>query len=141
MCNKQGRARTLNQYCSRSSTKKNIIIIYVYLIQFYNPECIRNGFSSIAEIVCPCCKDAGHLVYHATYEKYYYGVRIMIIRVLCTHCGITHAIIPSFSLPGTSIGTEEAENYLEDRAHGASRMKAGKHFFRARDVHGISDFF
>jgi hypothetical protein len=34
--------------------------------------------------------------------------------------------MPSFSLPGTSIGTEEAEWYLSAREHGAGRSRAGK---------------
>lgn len=44
----------------------------------------------------------------------------------CGYCRVTHALIPSFSLPGTSIGTEEAEAYLAARARGESRGKAGK---------------
>ena len=43
----------------------------------------------------------------------------------CVICRVTHALIPSFSLPGTSIGTEEAEAYLIARAEGVSRAKAG----------------
>ena len=34
--------------------------------------------------------------------------------------------MPSFSLPGTSIGTEEAENYLVARSEGVSRARAAK---------------
>jgi hypothetical protein len=119
----------LNQNYSRSSINYNIIIIHFLSKQFYNSEDIRIGFSSVDEIVCPVCQGAGHLVYHATYKKYYFEELIKIIRVLCTQCGITHALIPSFSLPGTSIGTEEAESYLKARAEGASRMKAGRCFF------------
>lgn len=39
---------------------------------------------------------------------------------------MTHAVMPSFSLPGTSIGTEEAERYLAARSRGASRAQAGR---------------
>ena len=38
---------------------------------------------------------------------------------------MTHAIMPGFSLPGTSIGTGEAEAYLQERETGAGRGKAG----------------
>ena len=41
-------------------------------------------------------------------------------------CGTTHAVIPSFSLPGTSIGTKETEKYLINRARGVGRGTAGK---------------
>jgi len=37
-----------------------------------------------------------------------------------------HALIPSFSLPGTSGGTEEAETYLKSRHEGIGRGRAGK---------------
>jgi hypothetical protein len=63
---------------------------------------------------------------HARYRKYYYRQRIGILRVRCHGCGVTHALIPSFSLPGTSIGTKEAEAYLEGRHRGQSRAKAGR---------------
>jgi hypothetical protein len=46
--------------------------------------------------------------------------------VRCAGCGVTHAIMPSFSLPNTSIGTEEAEEYLKTRATGASRGHAAR---------------
>jgi hypothetical protein len=95
----------------------------------------------MTEVICPLCHCAEHLVYHASYRKYFYERLITIIRVMCTKCGITHAIIPLFSLPGTSIGTAEAENYLKERAEGASRTKAGRCFFRARDVRTVPGFF
>lgn len=50
------------------------------------------------------------------------------MRVLCLVCGSTHALIPEFSLPGTSIGTEEADRYLHSRQNGISQTKASKSF-------------
>lgn len=41
-------------------------------------------------------------------------------------CRSTHAIIPSFSLPGTSMGTKEAEEYIQLREKGLGRKTAGK---------------
>jgi hypothetical protein len=87
------------------------------------------------------CHSADHLVYHAAYKKYYYSELIVIVRLLCTRCGTTHALIPSFSLPGTSIGTAEAESYLHARSEGASRMQAGRCFFRTRDERTVPGLF
>ena len=52
----------------------------------------------------------------------------MILRCICRNCRVTHAIIPSFSLPGTSIGTKEAEAYIRRREQGQGRRKASKVF-------------
>jgi hypothetical protein len=63
---------------------------------------------------------------HAVYRKYHFEQQIEILRVRCLSCGVTHAIMPSFSLPNTSIGTEEAEKYLKARASGTSRSRAAR---------------
>jgi len=94
----------------------------------------------MAEVVCPVCSHAENLVYHASYRKYYYNEHIVVVRVMCTNCRVTHALIPSFSLPGTSIGTAEAESYLHERDRGASMMSAGSCFFRAGYERAISGF-
>lgn len=60
---------------------------------------------------------------HAQYEKYYYSELIRILRVRCEVCGTTHAVIPSFSLPGTSVGTDDVEQYLIARHKGISRSQ------------------
>ena len=65
---------------------------------------------------------------HGVYEKYYYQLRISILRVRCRGCARTHALIPSFSLPGTSIGLEEVQAFLVQRAAGISRAIAGASF-------------
>jgi hypothetical protein len=75
---------------------------------------------------CPCCQESGRMARHAVYRKYYYADQIEILRVRCLSCGVTHAIMPSFSLPNTSIGTEEAEEYLKARASGSSRSRAAR---------------
>lgn len=62
------------------------------------------------------------------YRKYHFRRQIEILRVRCRACRVTHALIPSFSLPGTSGGTEEAEAYLRARAEGVSRSKAAEVF-------------
>jgi len=59
------------------------------------------------------------------YEKYHYSRLIPILRVRCQRCRKTHAVIPSFSVPGTSIGMEELESFIFKRAVGESRIEAG----------------
>ncbi len=71
--------------------------------------------------VCPACGAEGALAAHGRYWKYYYAEQIEILRVRCRRCGVTHALMPAFSLPGTSIGTVEAEQYLLARAEGVGR--------------------
>jgi hypothetical protein len=61
---------------------------------------------------------------HAVYQKYHFAERIDIQRVRCHRCGTTHALIPSFSVPDTSLGVEEAESCLIARSNGASRAVA-----------------
>ena len=62
--------------------------------------------------------------YHSSYEKYLYEQRITIRRLRCHGCGHTHAVIPSWSLPDTSVGTAEVERYLMARERGDSRAVA-----------------
>jgi hypothetical protein len=59
------------------------------------------------------------------YEKYLYVTCVPILRVRCRSCGRTHALIPSFSLPGTSLGTIEVEAFIAGRCAGDSRRVAG----------------
>lgn len=65
---------------------------------------------------------------HARYVKYHFAKSIEIQRVRCRCCGTTHALIPLFSVPGTSMGREEAERCLKARWEGASRTAAGAEF-------------
>ena len=51
--------------------------------------------------------------------------RLPILRLRCRACRRTHALIPSFSLPGTSLGTVEAEGFIAGRGAGRSRRVAG----------------
>jgi len=61
---------------------------------------------------------------HARYVKYHFATSIEIQRVRCKCCRTTHALIPQFSVPGMSLGREEAERCLQARAEGASRSRA-----------------
>jgi len=79
-------------------------------------------------LLCPACGALNCLKRHACYWKHYYLQQIQILRVMCSCCDTTHALIPSFSLPGTSGGTEEAEAYLKSRHEGVGRGKAGRLF-------------
>jgi len=62
---------------------------------------------------------------HARYGKYHFAQSIEIQRVRCRCCRTTHALIPLFSVPCTSMGREEAERCLKARGEGASRTEAG----------------
>lgn len=75
----------------------------------------------LSEVSCPACLCVGQFVRHGSYEKFFYTALIQILRVRCCGCGVTHALMPGFSLPGTTIGTEEAERYLLARAAGVGR--------------------
>jgi hypothetical protein len=77
-------------------------------------------------IRCPACRAIGEFSRHGHYRKYFYGEVIQILRVRCRRCRTTHALMPAFSLPGTSIGTEEAEAYLDARERGVGRGTAAK---------------
>ena len=77
-------------------------------------------------LICPACGTRDRFIRHARYTKYYYTEKLWILRLKCEDCGTTHAIIPSFSLPDTSIGTKEAEACLIKRAGGESRGTCGK---------------
>lgn len=79
-----------------------------------------------AHIPCPCCGSGGGFLRHGSYSKYHYRQRLQLLRLRCKACGSTHALIPEFSLPGTSLGTREVEQFVSDRANGVSRVDAGK---------------
>ena len=82
---------------------------------------------------CPSC-GCQSLKRHAHYTKYHFNNQIFILRVRCENCGITHAIIPSFSIPGTSLGTEEVEKYLINRELKLSRIDALSGLFFTNDI-------
>lgn len=70
---------------------------------------------------CPACGGQGCLRRHGGYHKYYFHRQIAIVRVRCQVCRRTHALIPSFSLPGLSVGCAEVERYLAAREGGQGR--------------------
>ena len=72
---------------------------------------------------CPACGGT-RLGHHSSYQKYLYEQPITILRLRCRGCGRTHAVIPSWSLPDTLVGTAEVERYLMAREHGVSRALA-----------------
>jgi len=76
--------------------------------------------------VCPSCKNLGGWKVHGHYFKYHDNEQILIIRLRCLGCKHTHAIIPSFSLPHTSLDTEMVQKYLESREAGESRNSSAK---------------
>jgi len=81
--------------------------------------------------ICPICGSV--VVYHATYSKHLYTELIDIHRVRCQNinCFRTHAIIPSFSVPGSSIGTRELNLFIQARNSGKTVDEAGQCFVDA----------
>jgi hypothetical protein len=98
---------------------------YIFLI-FYD-----SWAEYFVVLFCPACGAQDRFKRHARYTKYYYSKELWILRLKCEVCGTTHAVIPSFSLPGTSIGAKEAEEYLIKRAEGVGRGVAGKVLLQA----------
>lgn len=83
------------------------------------------------EFVCPIC--GATVRYHATYTKSLYEIILEIHRVICCNptCRKTHAIIPSFSVPGCSIGSKELESFIKARNEGKTVDQAGQCFIDA----------
>jgi hypothetical protein len=88
----------------------------------------------LKKYLCPVCAN-NNFTYHCKYQKYYYKNEIEIVRVKCLVCGSTHALIPEFSLPGTSIGMSEANEYMVLRTNGVSQRKASEVFIRCGMSH------
>lgn len=86
------------------------------------------------DLSCPACGRLG-LKRHAHYSKYHRNRLIDIVRGLCPGCGVTHALIPSFSLPDSSHDLVDVERYLAARERGETRRKAGAHLLaEGRDI-------
>lgn len=70
----------------------------------------------IRQIRCSC-GHAGNLIYHGTYTrsiKTPEGLQVLrIIRVKCTHCGRTHAILPSSIVPYSRISLRDQADIIE----------------------------
>ncbi len=81
--------------------------------------------------MCPFCSSP--VKYHGSYEKNLYANPIDIHRVRCSNpeCMRTHAIIPSFSVPGCSIGTRELNSFLKAINRGETIEEAGQCFIDA----------
>ena len=109
-------------------SQRLIIIVEIDKSDYHFERFSQRWMEYLGKAFCPACGAVDGLKRHACYQKYYYRERIRILRVICVHCGTTHALIPCFSLPGTSAGTWEAERYLNSRAEGVGRGKAGRVF-------------
>ena len=101
-----------------------------YNISATNYSTFINSFD-FTIFVCPICGSV--VVYHATYSKHLYEMLIDIHRVRCKNkiCYRTHAIIPSFSVPGCSIGTRELNLFIQARNSGKTVDEGGQCFVDA----------
>jgi hypothetical protein len=117
----------------RPSLSPSSIIIVDIQKKDYHFKLFANQWAEhLGVLLCPACGALDYLKRHAHYRKHYYLEQIQILRVKCSSCGTTHAIIPSFSLPGTSGGTEKVEQYLMSRHEGVGRGTAGRLFQELR---------
>ena len=73
---------------------------------------------------CPWCQNLHGWRRHAKYLKYHGDGQVLILRFRCRTCRRTHAIIPSFSLPHTSLDTYQTQAYLRERHLGKTRRMA-----------------
>ena len=111
---------------ARSPAPDTVILIDICKKNYSISDIEENFTTYLKDQECPTCGIVDRMVRHAKYQKYYYAEQIEILRVRCGDCRVTHALIPVFSLPGTSIGTEEAEEYLLARQKGTGRGTAAK---------------
>lgn len=74
--------------------------------------------------MCPACH-AKELKYHSRYNKFHFRESIVILVFKCQCCQTHHSLLPTFSLPGTSLGTKEVEDYIRARNKKVSRKEAG----------------
>jgi len=109
-----------------------IILVDIQKKDYHFHLFVEQWAGHLGVLRCPACGALDCLKKHASYWKHYYLEQIQILRVMCSTCDTTHALIPSFSLPGTSGGTEEVEAYLKSRHEGVGRGRAGKLFQRLR---------
>ena len=118
---------------------KQIKLIVISDVLYGKTQKASHCKSDFQSCCCPVC-EANLFTYHCQYEKYHYNRRIRIIRIRCQGCGSTHALIPEFSLPGTSIGTQEADDYMKARARGVSQTKGAVIFTKCglNQKYGIS---
>jgi hypothetical protein len=112
---------------SRSPVQNHIVIIGAAAAE-YKPFLHASEFPD--DVACPACGRIG-LKFHSRYSKYHRDQRIDIVRGLCPGCGITHALIPSFSLPNSSHDSGDVERHLAGRAAGRTRRESGAHILAA----------
>jgi hypothetical protein len=102
-----------------------VVIVDLAQESYSRAEVLRGWDRLLSGMACPACGQRGRFGHHGSYQKYHYHRRIRVVRVRCRGCRRTHAVLPAFSLPGTSAGTSEAEQYLLARETGSSRSQAG----------------
>lgn len=115
-----------------------VVILLDISAQDYSFSSLENDWHNLLSgRRCPNCGEAGRFARHAVYCKYHFRTQVEILRVRCARCRVTHALIPSFSLPGTSLGCEEVEVYLSARDQGLGRAKAAHvSTLQAMEEHG-----
>lgn len=101
------------------------VIILDILPEFYSLDAVDDLWEILSDSqIDPACGAQGCWKRHARYQKYHFEDCIDVRRVRCTRCGTTHALIPIFSVPQTSYGRKEVEEFFAAREKGMSRSVA-----------------
>ena len=111
---------------SRSLVQDTVILIDISFDDYRFSLFDSSRTELLSEVSCPACLCVGKFARHGSYKKFFFASIIQILRVRCCGCRVTHALIPGFSLPGTTIGTDEAEKYLLARADGVGRTTGSR---------------
>lgn len=111
--------------CAKPGPSINRVIIIGISKESYSVSSLELQWKAkVAAEQCWGCGTRGCFARHGRYEKYFFGEQIEILRVRCTACSKTHALVPEFSAPRSSIGMLQVQEYLYRRSAGISRPVA-----------------
>lgn len=121
-------------------SKTNIMILYFTdsINSFSQTSYNKIAFSlQNSTITCPKCGCSCHFSYHARYSRTFHigsiDITIMVIRLRCSHCRSTHAVLPSFAMPFSRINIEDAIDILvsQDVQDTMVRLQVSMHQLRS----------
>ena len=89
----------------------NRVIILGTSLESYSLEHVETSWrGALCRLRCCWCGTPGCFARHGSYEKYLYDELIRILRLCCRGCGWTHPLIPTLSVPRSSVGTAEVHS-------------------------------
>lgn len=92
-----------------------------YLTQEYYDACIN--VLQLIQLICPACGLIACLTVHGYYDRYVKineekTIRLRILRVMCSHCHTTHAILLASIVPYSQIPLVDQVAVIEKHAQG-----------------------